>query len=283
MVFEVAHTTRFKYREPVGLEPMTIRLRPRADRAQQLRWFEMKLDPAPAGSTEMTDLEGNDVTRVWFDRPASSLLLTTRLTAETLRSNPFDYLVLEPARLALPMSYPHEPPGALDRYRVPSGDLETHTLACTLMDRAGHTAADFLTLLTTRLAEQITQEVRPEGDALPAAQTLERGRGSCRDVAVLFADICRSVGLAARFVSGYQEGDPDIEEKYLHAWAEVYLSGVGWRGYDPSLGYAVADRHLAVAAAPAAQGAAPTEGSYRGNALSTIEADLQVKVLPSLG
>jgi len=55
-------------------------------------------------------------------------------------------------------------------------------------------------------------------------------------------EACRALGLAARFVSGYQEGDPNQEER--DAWAEVYLPGAGWRGYDPTNGIAVADRHV---------------------------------------
>ena len=49
---------------------------------------------------------------------------------------------------------------------------------------------------------------------------------------MLFIDICRSVGLAARFVSGYQEGDADQDKRYMHAWAEVYLPGAGWIGLE---------------------------------------------------
>jgi transglutaminase-like putative cysteine protease len=61
-------------------------------------------------------------------------------------------------------------------------------------------------------------------------------------------EICRAMGLAARFVSGYQEGDVEQDNRDLHAWAEVYLPGGGWRGYDPTHGLAVSDRHVALAA-----------------------------------
>jgi transglutaminase-like putative cysteine protease len=88
---------------------------------------------------------------------------------------------------------------------------------------------------------------------------------------VLFIDICRAVGLAARFVSGYQEGDADQDRRYLHAWAEVYIPGAGWRGFDPTQGMAVADRHVAVAAAADPQFASPVMATYRGN---NVEAEL---------
>lgn len=280
MLFEVEHTTRFDYSQPVTLEPMTVRLRPRAERSQRLHRFQMHLDPEPAGRTEATDLEGNDTTLVWFSGPLTHLEVRTTLLAETLRSNPYDYLVLDPAALELPMRYPDHESVALQRYRTPSGDPEVIGLAAAIMQSAKD-APDFLSQLGGHLAAGIEAEVRLEGDPLPPSETLERGKGSCRDVAVLFADVCRSVGLAARFVSGYQEGDPDIAEKYLHAWSEVYLSGVGWRGYDPTLGLAVSDRHLVLATGPSAYAAAPTEGSYRGAADSSIKGHLEVRVTPS--
>ena len=280
MIFEVEHTTRFDYSEPVKLEPLAVRLRPRADRSQFLLYFEMNLDPAPAGLTEVSDLDGNDTVMAWFTEETTSLEISTRLQAETLRTNPFDYLVLDPRLLELPMKYPIEESGALFRNLQPSGDTDVTALAWDLLSAGGGSAPLFLTELAGRLAADIEGEVRLEGEPYAPAETLSRGRGSCRDVAVLFMDACRSVGLAARFVSGYHEGDPDIDEKYLHAWAEVYLSRVGWRGFDPTLGLAVADRHLAVAAGPTAGSAAPSEGSYRGTALSSMKADLQVKVLP---
>jgi transglutaminase-like putative cysteine protease len=83
-------------------------------------------------------------------------------------------------------------------------------------------------------------------------------------VSVLFMDACRTQGLAARFVSGYHEGDPDEEEKHLHAWAEVYVPGGGWRGFDPALGLAVADRHVALAAAVSPAQTMPVCGTFRG-------------------
>jgi transglutaminase-like putative cysteine protease len=93
-------------------------------------------------------------------------------------------------------------------------------------------------------------------------------------------ECCRLQGIAARFVSGYQEGDQNAGERFMHAWAEVYIPGGGWRGYDPTHGLAVADRHIAVAAAADARFAAPIEGIIRGTgATSSIEAEIKIEVL----
>jgi len=90
---------------------------------------------------------------------------------------------------------------------------------------------------------------------------------------------CRQAGLAARFVSGYQQGDGSRQLRYLHAWPEVYLPGHGWRGYDPTHGTLVGEEHVAVAAAPAAEAVTPVEGGYRfrGETLvSTLETDIRI-------
>jgi transglutaminase-like putative cysteine protease len=104
---------------------------------------------------------------------------------------------------------------------------------------------------------------------------MEQRQGACRDLAVLFIDACRCVGLAARFVSGYQDAYRSMGKRDLHAWAEVYLPGAGWRGYDPTRGLAVADHHVAIAAAADPQNTAPVTATYRG---SNVEAELITEV-----
>jgi len=79
---------------------------------------------------------------------------------------------------------------------------------------------------------------------------------------------CRNYGLATRFVSGYQEGDSDMTHRHLHAWVEVYIPGGGWRGYDPSHGLAVADRHIALSASYAPAGTLPVKGNFRGTGVT---------------
>lgn len=74
---------------------------------------------------------------------------------------------------------------------------------------------------------------------------------------------CRGMGLATRFVSGYEAGDPDHDQT-LHAWVEVYLPGAGWRGYDPTMGLVVCDRHVALVTSAWPQHTTPIAGGLRG-------------------
>ncbi len=113
---------------------------------------------------------------------------------------------------------------------------------------------------------------------MDAGRNHEKRQGSCRDFAMLFIDVCRSAGIAARFVSGYCFGDV-AADSHMHAWAEVYLPGAGWRGFDPSRGSLTSDEYISVAAAQRSQDAAPTLGSFRGVATSTMDAGIMIRPL----
>jgi transglutaminase-like putative cysteine protease len=86
------------------------------------------------------------------------------------------------------------------------------------------------------------------------------------------------VGLATRFVSGYEEGAANEERADMHAWSEVYLPGGGWRGYDPSRGLAISTAHVPIAAALHPALASPVSGTYRGSASSRMETTLKMEI-----
>lgn len=296
MLYTIRHITRYAFSRPVFLEPHTVRLQPRSDGGQMLRRFKLSIDPAPAGRTDLLDAEGNVATRCWFNGLTPSLTITTHSTVETLRSNAFDFL-LAAGGTQLPPTYGKREAASLApclrRAHMTNGNGEGEgeaghdpvaMLAREVADRAGHDPAQFLTVLTQRLNTDLTVVIREEGDPWTPTQTLREGRGACRDLTVLFVDICRVMGLAARFVSGYQEGDPQQDRRDLHAWAEAYLPGGGWRGYDPTLGLVVADTHIPLAASWTPSGAAPLSGAFRGTgaqASLTHEVHLEAAAAPS--
>ncbi|NEQ27755.1 MAG: transglutaminase family protein, partial [Microcoleus sp. SIO2G3] len=136
-------------------------------------------------------------------------------------------------------------------------------LAQTIAQAVEGSAIAFLTELNQRIYTTCRYIRRESGEPFPPGLTWRQQGGSCRDFAVLFLEVCRAIGLAARFVSGYQEGDPDQSDRDLHAWAEVYLPGAGWRGYDPTQGLAVSDRHIALYASPFPRQTAPIFGTLK--------------------
>lgn len=267
MRYQISHTTHYRYGKPVHLDVHTVRLRPRCDGSQQLRHFAISFSPQPERISEILDIEGNAILRIWFPKGLTTeLKIHTEADVETLRANPFDYLS-EPWAISAPIDYPSVIARQLLPYLQPALTTYLHPavieFAQSLLAEVHGNVGIFLSRLTQTIYDDFQYCHRPEGDPQIAAITLEKKAGSCRDFAVLFVETCQAVGLAARFVSGYQEGDDDQEQRELHAWPEVYIPGGGWRGFDPTHGLAVCDRHVPLAAAANPQNAAPVSGRLK--------------------
>lgn len=276
MRLRIRHRTTYGFDRPVFVEPHVIRLRPRGDAAQWPHSLALQIDPVPAARAENLDAEGNAVTQAWFAGMTEHLRIESQSTVDTLRTDPFSFLLDDPSGM-LPCRYR---PALQHQLAASLGtDAPVHAavrdIARAASEEAGHRPDRFPIALTTRIHDRFQVEYREDGDPRLPEATAALGSGACRDLAVLFMACCRSVGLAARFVSGYAyvDGSTDAE---LHAWAEVYIAGGGWRAYDPTLGLVVADLHVAVAAAAEPADAAPVSGSYRGSAISTLETVVEV-------
>ncbi len=274
MNFTIAHSTEYHFGGPVFLEPHTLMLIPRNDPSQATLSFELHIDPIPVMETRLLDLEGNSAVLVWFKGLTDHLSIRTHLTVQTFRDNPFNFLTL-PIDLSFPFMYVDP---------IPSVYLQKQTLSDPVLIamindltlQAENNVTKFLMLLCQALNQTITYKTREEGAPNPAEITFCSKSGSCRDYAVLFIEICRQKGLCARFVSGYiftnTEENPD-----LHAWAEVYIPGGGWRSFDPTHGKAVDSNYVTLAASHSPFNVAPAQGTFRGsNVLTTFKTHIEI-------
>ncbi len=275
----ITHSTEYAYSRPVALDPHIIRLRPRDDGSQRLLSFKLAIGPEPARRTEHLDAEGNTVTQVWFAGETGRVVVETACEVETLRVNPYDFVLTDHEAAIVPVVYPRSERRTLAPYADGSGvDAAVKALAESVAASVQWETLAFLPALSERICRICRHVSRDEGPARPASSTISSREGACRDMAVLFIDACRSQGLAARFVSGYQEGAAEWESHELHAWAEVYLPGAGWRGFDPTHGLAAGVSLVAVAAALEPANAAPLTGAYRGNdAAHKLAFDINVR------
>lgn len=279
--YDIKHTTRFTYSEPVSLGQFVLRLQPRNSFDQRLVKFSIQSNPKPARHTHCLDLHGNIRHWFWFDQQKQSeLVLTTQSVVDCLIDNPFDFTIVDSGVISLPAKYEEPVGAATEHYRHrPSPSPVVDALAKQLSQDCEGNTVSFLSLLANHLQERIKHRTRLHGESWSPTQTLERGEGACRDTAQLYIDACRAVGLAARFVSGYAYDAVDEGHRDLHAWAEVYLPGAGWRGYDPTIGLAVSNGHVAVAASPTPGFASPTTGTYSGEKVkSSLDFEINMSV-----
>jgi transglutaminase-like putative cysteine protease len=259
---QLEHDTCYHYDRSVVLSPQRIRLRPAPHNRTELGDYRMQVAPAAHRLDWQQDAFGNHVARVLFDGPVTEFVISVALTAVPRPVNPFQFLVDPEA----------------ERYPFAYGPLESEALAAArITDEAGpalraliaecgaaqDSSVAFLAEVTARLRSVVAYLHRNEAGVLDPEETLRSGEGSCRDSAWLLVQLLRHLGLAARFVSGYQvsvpaEG-PDVGE--LHAWAEVYLPGAGWIGLDPSTGLFAGEGYIPLAAATRPELAAPVSGT----------------------
>jgi transglutaminase-like putative cysteine protease len=275
MRFAVQHDTLYRYSVPVVLAPHVLRLTPRPAETR-VASRTLVVQPQPSELHEETDAFGNTVTRVSFAAvPSDRLRIESRFELDTLAAPP-------PATLALaPLPWPVTMDDELSSYRRGVGvdDPGVRAFAGTLAAEAGHQPIAFLDHLCRTLHARTDRHIRPSGDAQSPAETMATWRGACRDLTVLFLAMARGLGLPGRFVSGYQAAaeTPD-GQRHLHAWPEVFLSGVGWRGWDPTHGVPAGEGHVALCAAPDQADTMPVVGGYFFGSSITATLDYEVRI-----
>ncbi|UCF38233.1 MAG: transglutaminase family protein [Acidobacteriota bacterium] len=277
MKFLIRHRIEYTYTDLVTLEPIIVRLRPLCNAFQEVLRHQIQVSPEPGGNWPLIDYAGNPAQRFWFNGQHRRLRLEAFSEVETRRDNPFDFLLL-PGCEKIPFEYEESTWRLLESYVKGRSIPEVTALAQGVLKDSGGETVPFLMRLASVLHEEIGLRRRPRGDPRSPERTLRLKQGACRDLAVLYAAACRSVGLASRFVSGYWHG-PQIKTPELHAWCEVYLPGAGWRGFDPAAGLAVDSTYIALAAGLTHHEARPTEGTFRGPARSRMRTTVRVEAL----
>ncbi|HPF58461.1 MAG TPA: transglutaminase family protein [Candidatus Competibacteraceae bacterium] len=278
---QIRHLTVYEFSNSVMLQPHRLLIRPRE--GHDVRIESSKLEISPAHRVKWhRDVFDNSVAVVRFLETAQRLAIDSKIVIQHYEEAPLDFIV-EDYAVDYPFEYCEEERVDLAPFQqliyaeqqsvlhdwlrglnLLSGKIETYVL----LDR-----------LNRIITNEFNYMVREEPGVQSPAQTLRSRSGSCRDYATLFIEACRFLGLASRFVSGYSHVPGlDAGGAATHAWAEVYLPGPGWKGFDPTAGELTGSRHIPVAVARHPEMAPPVAGSFVGpkDTFSTLHVEVQV-------
>ncbi len=267
------HRTAYSYSKHVQLGPQIVRLRPAPHSRTPILSYSLKIQPADHFCNWQQDPQGNFLARLVFNKPSPIFEVVVDLVADMSAINPFDFFIDEYAT-KYPFKYEDWQTGELLPFlqidRKNCGPLFEAWVAPFRRER--ERTIDHLIEINQSLQQQIEYCVRLEPGVQSPEETLQLRKGSCRDSAWLMVHICRELGLAARFASGYliqlaadQESldgpsGPKADFTDLHAWTEVYLPGAGWIGFDPTSGLLCSEGHIPLACSPEPTSASPIQG-----------------------
>ncbi|MDB5363457.1 MAG: transglutaminase [Rhodospirillales bacterium] len=286
--FTVRHVSAYSYSEPVGFGEHRMMFRPRSSHDLRLVATTLLITPTPARLHWLHDVFDNSVAVASFDTQAAELRFDSRVTLEHTETPLPDYS-LERYAAIWPFIYTDAEASDLVKARnrqYPDRDVDAWARSFLPPDGTMATMA-LLRAITQNIKSTFRYVRRNEKGVNHPAETLHHRSGSCRDFAVLMMEAARSLGLAARFVSGYifvPDHDATQGGGATHAWLQIYLPGAGWVDFDPTNSI-VGNRHLIrVAVAWDHQQALPLWGTWSGapHAFQSLDVEVSVTREPSL-
>jgi transglutaminase-like putative cysteine protease len=281
----ISHVTQYDYKQPVSFGEHRIMVRPRESYDQRLIEARLDIDPEPAELRWLHDVFGNSVAIARFDRRATRLRVASTVTLDHAPLAGHQVDVEDYARL-FPFTYSSEDMpdllrsierGHLDPARV----VDTWARRFVRNDGATDTVA-LISDIAMSIKRDFTYVPRHEKGTQTPVETLNKRQGTCRDFAVLMIEAVRSLGFAARFVSGYvynpSRGEGRVGGGNTHAWVRIFLPGSGWVEFDPTNGI-VGNRGLVrVAVARDPYQAVPLSGTWSGFPASYVGMTVNVDI-----
>ena len=287
-ILHVRHKTSYRYRQPVQFGEHRLMSRPRDSHDLRLIDTSLSISPTPGSVRWLHDVFGNSIALVNFSQPGSLLVFESGFRAEHFPA-PMQASELEPYAASFPFSYAAEDAIDLGRTKERHYSDPEHRVdvwAKGVMERTpGGGTLQVLEGMTKAIKAQFGYVARDAVGVQSPLETLALGTGSCRDFAVFMMEAVRSLGLAARFVSGYLYDERLIGGASglvgtgaTHAWLQVYLPGAGWVEFDPTNALVGSRNLIRVAVARDASQAAPLVGSFSGLASDALGMEVEVQV-----
>lgn len=265
-LFSILHRTEYRYRQPVCLGPHRLMLRPRESHELRLVSSEIRTWP-PSTLSWAQDVFGNNIATASFGVESDTLVIESAVALE-LTSSPWPIFPIAASAASYPFSYSAEERtdlGALLSLQYPDSRGRLSSWAAGFVRGNPTDTLALLKDLNVGVSATASYQAREDEGTQPPARTLDLGRGSCRDFAVLFVEAARALGFGARIVSGYifTPTQPSGTGT-THAWAEVFVPGAGWITFDPTNRQMGGFNLIPVAVARDLYQAMPVSGTFTG-------------------
>ena len=279
---KIIHKLAYTYESLVSLDEHIICLKPRSNCFQKLYKFDLKIFPDSNSIFPFISANGDDIFKVSFTEPTNSLIVKAESFIET-QNHPDIYQLKNDYDLSLPFNIDainNSLNGFVEGwFPKRQHDPAAIKIAQEALVGIDNNVLDFLYQLIELIKERVKYTPRHLGPAWTSGRTLSERVGSCRDLAILLMEACRSVGIPSRFVSGYQFMDKPPPKYELHAWTEIFIPGFGWRGFDPSGCGLINDKYITLASSHKSEFVAPVRGSFLGTPNLKNELDWNIQII----
>ena len=284
-MFEVVHRTTYRYDKPIERSQHVLRLSPVHDRLQTVHAHTLSVS-TPHQARDYEDVFGNRVRRLSVDSPFTEMIIEARTIVEVSDVDPLGF---GPLRVSstIPLVWMPWQRQVLDPFLLPPELPETELaeLAEYAMSFVQRNDYDLLDTLL-----DINQTIFHEYEYLQGSTTVfttpfevySNRRGVCQDFTNLLICLARLLGVPARYVCGYIYTGPKAantaQSEASHAWVQLYLPLVGWKGFDPTNGILTQTDHVRVAVGRNYLDATPTSGTiFVGGGGETLAVDVKVE------
>ncbi len=284
MIYDIVHTTDYRFHRPVELGWHRLAFRPRDGHDMRVLATALDVTPGERQVDLIHDVYGNSVAMVLPESPSAQLRIESRFTVEHVGSQGFDLPAAVEAEL-IPPAYSSAERLALLPFLLPSFDDDGNRVRAWAQQFVPSDSAPLARPVIARMAQHMRDTLqytrRDEEGVQTPQQTLQTSSGSCRDYATLMIDALRSLGIAARFVSGYvysPGGAFDASAGATHAWVQCFLPHCGWFPVDPTNNLIGGHELIRIAVARQASEVSPLSGEWFGapGDFANMQVDVQV-------
>lgn len=292
MIFNVTHITKYEYNAPVSYCHNIATLRPRESKGQELLNYKILISPEPAELSERVDFFGNYITRFSLQTEHKILKVTTKSKINRDYAKFYDSFYSDACRKTT-MTQALYAMNGMDEVTLDAKQYQLESIFIRITDKAIRDYAE-LSFKPDRsvfdAAYELMQRIYTDFDfdaefttvSTPIETVMQEKKGVCQDFAQIAIACIRSVGLAARYVSGYIETVPPPGKKKLvgadasHAWFAIYIPGFGWVDFDPTNNQIPKDQHIVVGWGRDYYDVPPLKGVVYGSGQSKLKVSVDI-------